>query len=167
MIQSRFFHSSLKEIELNIKEIYSLQSELRKRVLATTIKSAKIIPVQTTSFKGLDAGESSSAFSAASKKDEPFKSVISKNTHFTELSKQKLVSSQEKIDQGNIRQASARFVRSDPKNKSTFNGTKKGTQRSNDYLKEVKKINTILIFILVIFVFGSFCIINFSTVYSL
>ena len=41
MIQSRFFHSSLKEIEFNIKEIYSLQSELRKRVLATTNKLAK------------------------------------------------------------------------------------------------------------------------------
>ena len=90
MIQSRFFHSSFKEIELNIKEIYSLQSELRERVLASTNKPAKIISIQPTSFQGLDAGESSSASLAASKKDAPLKSVISKNAHSTELSKQKL-----------------------------------------------------------------------------
>ena len=33
MIQSRFFHSSLQEIQLNVKEIYSLQGELRESIV--------------------------------------------------------------------------------------------------------------------------------------
>jgi hypothetical protein len=33
VIQSRFFHSSLQEIQLNVKEIYSLQGELRESVV--------------------------------------------------------------------------------------------------------------------------------------
>ena len=33
MIQCRFFHSSLQEIQLNVKEIYSLQGELRESIV--------------------------------------------------------------------------------------------------------------------------------------
>lgn len=33
MIQSRFFHSSLQEVQLNVKEIYSLQGELRESIV--------------------------------------------------------------------------------------------------------------------------------------
>ena len=33
MIHSRFFHSSLQEIQLNVKEIYSLQGELRESIV--------------------------------------------------------------------------------------------------------------------------------------
>jgi hypothetical protein len=33
VIQSRFFHSSLQEIQLNVKEIYSLQGELRESIV--------------------------------------------------------------------------------------------------------------------------------------
>ena len=41
MIASRFFHSSLREIELHTQEILSLQSSLRQRVLTGKFKISK------------------------------------------------------------------------------------------------------------------------------
>jgi hypothetical protein len=40
MIQSRFFHSSIQEIELHVKEIHSLQGELREKILTSLNKSS-------------------------------------------------------------------------------------------------------------------------------
>jgi len=37
-MQSQFFNSSLKEIQLNVKEIYSLQVELSKKILTLKVK---------------------------------------------------------------------------------------------------------------------------------
>ena len=40
-MQSRFFHSSLQEIQLNVKEIYSLQGELRESVVNKAKKTSR------------------------------------------------------------------------------------------------------------------------------
>jgi len=41
VIQSRFFHSSLQEIQLNVKEIYSLQDELRNSIVNKAKKTVR------------------------------------------------------------------------------------------------------------------------------
>ena len=41
MIQSRFFYSSLQEVQLNVKEIYSLQGALNKSIAKKLIKTAR------------------------------------------------------------------------------------------------------------------------------
>lgn len=41
MIQSRFFHSSLQEIQLNVKEIYSLQGELKESIVNKAKKTIR------------------------------------------------------------------------------------------------------------------------------
>jgi len=41
VIQSRFFHSSLQEIQLNVKEIFSLQGELRESVVNKAKKKSR------------------------------------------------------------------------------------------------------------------------------
>ena len=38
MTQSRFFYSSLNEVQLNIKEIFSLQVDLRQKILVSKKK---------------------------------------------------------------------------------------------------------------------------------
>ena len=40
-MQSRFFHSSLQEIQLNVKEIFSLQGELRESVINKAKKKSR------------------------------------------------------------------------------------------------------------------------------
>lgn len=42
MIQSRFFYSSLQELQLNIKEIYSLQGRLRESIAIKTKKAIRL-----------------------------------------------------------------------------------------------------------------------------
>jgi hypothetical protein len=41
VIQSRFFHSSLQEINLNVEEIYSLQGKLKESIVNKTKKTAR------------------------------------------------------------------------------------------------------------------------------
>jgi hypothetical protein len=40
-MQSRFFHSSLQEIQLNVKEIFSLQGELRESIVTKAKKTIR------------------------------------------------------------------------------------------------------------------------------
>ena len=46
MIKNRFFHSSIQEIHLHVKEIYSLQDGLREKILNSPNKSTKKIIAQ-------------------------------------------------------------------------------------------------------------------------
>jgi hypothetical protein len=149
-MQSRFFHSSLKEIELNIKEIYSLQSELRERVLASTNKPAKIIPIQPTSFQGLGTYESSSASTEPSAKNDV--SDITNNEmagHSAELPKQQFIWSKEKFDQDNLHQTSSNTSTSDSKFNTELNKINTGAKSAEETSKEHKKINRTLSIVLI------------------
>jgi hypothetical protein len=52
MIQSRFFHSSIQEIELHVKEIHSLQGELREKILTSLNKSATKVKYNEKNIQG-------------------------------------------------------------------------------------------------------------------
>ncbi len=57
MLQSRFFHSSLQELQLHIKEIYSLQDQLRQRVISNATNPKNKIKIHEVNFthQGSDA----------------------------------------------------------------------------------------------------------------
>jgi hypothetical protein len=141
MIQSRFFHSSLKEIELNINEIYSLQSELRSKVLATANNPAKKILAQQTNFEALNSYESSSASSESSKNDFLDLANVETKNYVEELTKNNFISIDEKFYQNNTIQTNSIFIKSDSEFKSNLNEIHLGDTSSQEYLKEHKEIN--------------------------
>jgi hypothetical protein len=158
MMRSRFFHSSLKEIELNIKEIYLLQSELRKRVLASLNKPARMTPVQPSSLEGLGTYESSSASSDSStKKVTADFTNVEMTSHSAEPPKEQFILNEEKFKKNNTRQTSTSSLENDSKFKTKLNEINKGINSPEETSKEHKKINRIMT-ALIIFIIWEVCV---------
>ena len=71
MIQSRFFHSSLQEIQLNVKEIYSLQGELRESIVNKAKKTVLFDKERTEDIES-SPNSAPTTFAAAQDSSVPF-----------------------------------------------------------------------------------------------
>jgi hypothetical protein len=69
VIQSRFFHSSLQEIQLNVKEIYSLQGELRESVVNKANKANKTVRFDKVRPEDLERSTTSAPTTFAAAQD--------------------------------------------------------------------------------------------------
>jgi len=158
LIQNRFFHSSIQEIELHVSEIHSLQDELREKILTSLNKSAAKIKNHEKNIQELDntssiviLSEHSPTKLISSHTKNILETSVSENlTPNDELSKFEAIRNQAEPLQSNIDARISDYgINSNLINhkKTVFNSLK-------EFLKYPDKNVDILIFILSFFIGG-------------
>ena len=158
MIQSRFFHSSIQEIELHVKEIYSLQGELREKVLNSLNQPSTKIKNHEKNIKGLVNTSSIlilSELSSTKLASSPTNDILENSTSEKLTSNNKLLKVEASRNQFDPRQPNNDARISDYGiDFNLSSGKKTDIDTSKEFLSFPEKNIDILIFSLSFFIWG-------------